>query len=470
MRKLVGFCAVLGAVAAAGCSSSSCGGPADAGGVVDADGAASDGPADGAADAAIMPPDSPAGRALTWFLGALNGAAPTQAEVTAEFTPLFLQQVPAAELIEVLAQLAQARPWTLRGFGESPSPTTLVAVLTRGDGQFWRLSISVDAQGRIAGALIQPAPDLDPELDSWDEIDTAVAALAPRANLLAATVDEAGCTPLHAVGADASLAVGSTFKLWVLAAVAADVTTGRHAWTDMIAIEDAHKSLPSGTLQDEVAGTLLPLRTFANQMISISDNTAADHLLFLAGRTAVESMLATTGHHAPVENQPFLATRELFNLKLMVTDAERQAFISATSDDRRRLLDSYDAAYDPRTYAGPPWIAPKAIDKLEWFATPGDLCGVMRALRDAGTQAATAPVLDILAINPGLGDATHAFSYVGYKGGSEPGVMNMTWLVRRAADQRWLFFTVGWNDTSDPLDEDRAAYVAGAGRAMLGRP
>lgn len=462
--KLVGFCVVLGALVATGCSSSSCGGPADGG-------AALDGLGDGAAGGgAIMPPDSPAGRALAWFLRALNGTVPTQAEVTAELTPLFLQNVPAADVIDVLVQLSQARPWTLTGFGGSPSPTALVAVLTRGDGQFWRLAVSVDVQGRVASALIDQAADLDPALDSWDEIDAALAALAPRANLLAATVDDVGCTPLHAVSADASLAVGSSFKLWVLAAVAADVAAGRHGWTDMIPIDDAHKSLPSGTLQNEIAGTLLPLRTFANQMISISDNTAADHLLYLVGRPAVESMLASTGHHAPLEDEPFFATRELFNLKLMVTDAERQAFLSARLEDRRRLLDAYDAAYDPRTYSGPPWTAPKAIDQLEWFATPGDLCGVMRALRDAGAQAATTPVLDILAINPGIVDLTHAFSYVGYKGGSEPGVLNLTWLLRRAADQPWLFFTVGWNDTSQPLDEDRALYVAGAGRAMLGRP
>ena len=469
MRTWVGLWLVLSLVMGLGCSSSHAP-PGDGGTPGDSDGGAADGVGDGAVNGGLAPPDSPAGRAVAWLVRGANGTVPTQAEVTTEFAPAFLQEVPAADVIDLLAQIAQAKPWTVTGFEGSSSATALVAVLRRGDGQYWRLAVNVDVQGRIAGALIQPAADLDPELDSWDEIDAAVAALAPRANLLAATMDDAGCTPLHAVAADASLGIGSAFKLWVLAAVAADVAAGRRAWTDMIPIDDAHKSLPSGTLQNQPAGTLLPLRTFANQMISISDNTAADHLLFLVGRTAVESAVASTGHHAASENQPFLATRELFNLKLMVTDAERQAFVAAGVDERRRLLDAYDAAYDPRTYAGPAWTAPKSIETLEWFATPGDLCGVMRALRDAGGQAVTAPVLDVLALNPGIADVPHAFSYVGYKGGSEPGVMNLTWLLRRGTDQPWLFFTVGWNDPARPLDEDRAVYVAGAGRAMLARP
>ena len=40
----------------------------------------------------------------------------------------------------------------------------------------------------------------------------------------------------------------------------------------------------------------------------------------------------------------------------------------------------------------------------------------------------------ILAINPGLAPAQRGgFAYVGYKGGSEPGVLNLTWLVRNRA-------------------------------------
>jgi hypothetical protein len=42
-----------------------------------------------------------------------------------------------------------------------------------------------------------------------------------------------------------------------------------------------------------------------------------------------------TGHHAPAEDQPFLSTRELFILKLMLTAAEQDAHIAAGTDERR---------------------------------------------------------------------------------------------------------------------------------------
>jgi hypothetical protein len=439
-----------------GCSSS-------APGVAEGDAsAANDGQQDGA--------DSPALRALDWVLGALNGATLTEAEVAARFAPAFLQQVPPAQLIAVLGQLASAGPYTLVRVEGPVTDAQLVGVVTDGGQHYGRITIAADAAGLVQGLLLQSAGDLDPTFASWEAIDQAVSALAPKVNILAATVDEAGCTPIHALAADASLAMGSSFKLWILATLAQEIGAGTRAWNDQLAITDAHKSLPSGVLQDQPAGIRLSLLAFANNMISISDNTAADHLLFFLGRPAVEAMLTTTGHHDPTLNQPFLGTRELFNLKLMVTPTEQQAYLAADIPGRRAQLETFDTTYDPRTYQGPPWESPRTIDTLEWFATPGDLCNVMRALKVAGDQPATAPVYNVLAINPGIPDPTGAFSYIGFKGGSEPGVMNLTWLLRRQADAQWLFFTITFNDPDHPIDEAQAAYLTEAARAQLSRP
>jgi hypothetical protein len=49
-------------------------------------------------------------------------------------------------------------------------------------------------------------------------------------------------------------------------------------------------------------------------MISGSDNTAADALMALVGRDAVQAQVATTSAHAGLD-APFLGTRELFVLK-----------------------------------------------------------------------------------------------------------------------------------------------------------
>jgi Beta-lactamase enzyme family len=59
------------------------------------------------------------------------------------------------------------------------------------------------------------------------------------------------------------------------------------------------KSLPSGELQTEPDGTRISVRDTAAKMISISDNTAANMLINLVGRPAVEAALTTTGMADP---------------------------------------------------------------------------------------------------------------------------------------------------------------------------
>ena len=48
--------------------------------------------------------------------------------------------------------------------------------------------------------------------------------------------------------------------------------------------------------------------------------------------------------------------------------------------------------------------------------------------------------------------------YVGFKGGSEPGVINLTWLVRSRAGA-WHAVTGSWNDPQAPVDEARFAAL-----------
>jgi len=136
--------------------------------------------------------------------------------------------------------------------------------------------------------------------------------------------------------------------------------------------------------------------------------------------------------------------------------------------DRRALLATYDTTLDPRSYTGS-WTMPIDIEELEWFATPMDLCNVMFALKAFGDQPATAEVLHALSINPGVYDLAGLFSYVGYKGGSEPGVLALSWLVQRKSDAAWRFSTVEFNDSTNVVNQDSTVHLAAAGRALLAR-
>jgi len=400
----------------------------------------------------------------------LNGATTDEAEIEQQFDSRFLEQVSAAELLTAVSPLIARRPWKLLMIEAGATPVSLSAVVREASGEYSRIAITVGAVApqRITGLLFSPAADLDPALASDADLDAALVAVAPNVNLLAASIDEESCSTLHALNPDANLALGSAFKLWILATLGQSIQHGERAWTDKIPIQDALKSLPSGTLQNESTGTELSIRTFADKMISISDNTAADHLLATLGREAVEAMLSTTQHHDPSVDMPFLSTRELFDIKLLLSQRERDAYVAGSIDQKRALLATYDQTLDPRTASGD-WSKPIAIDQLEWFATPEDLCNVMRTLKAQGEAPVTAPILDVLSTNPGIAARPGQFAYIGYKGGSEPGVLNLTWLLQRASDGAWRFLTLGFNDTTAPIDDQRAVYLTVAARARLAK-
>ena len=90
-------------------------------------------------------------------------------------------------------------------------------------------------------------------------------------------------------------AVGSAFKLAVLAALKDQVAAGALAWDDVATLEAGHISLPSGILQAWPVGSPLTIHTLASLMISVSDNTATDALIALLGRDLIESY--TTLNH-----------------------------------------------------------------------------------------------------------------------------------------------------------------------------
>jgi hypothetical protein len=143
-------------------------------------------------------------------------------------------------------------------------------------------------------------------------------------------------------------------KLWVLLAL--DEKLARRArscrGTPSSPIRDEAKSLPSGTMQDEAAGAEHTLREFATQMISISDNTATDHLIDYVGDAGVEKALKLAKHGNPAANIPFLRTRELFGLKLAATADELAAYRKANAGQAQACWPTCASPADRRREGG----------------------------------------------------------------------------------------------------------------------
>ena len=69
------------------------------------------------------------------------------------------------------------------------------------------------------------------------------------------------------------IAVGSTVKLAVLAALEQEVEKGRLSWTSIVDLKPEWKSFPSGILREWPDGSPLTLHTLAALTIALSDNT-----------------------------------------------------------------------------------------------------------------------------------------------------------------------------------------------------
>jgi beta-lactamase class A len=413
-------------------------------------------------------PVSPAGDQLAWVLDliARRQGKVLRPELEQHFAPKFLADVPIAKAQEIFAQLG-AQLTGLKIVDVQGTASALVAHVVAGELKL-QISLELDATQKIAGLVVRREGDGGVALQSFGDALRAVGALAPKAQLLIAALDRGTCKPLHELGGTDQLAIGSTFKLYVLLGLVDRILAGKAAWTDELAVRDAWKSLPSGVTQNEPPGTKHPLQVYAERMISISDNTAADHLLYSLGRRTVEGAVRASGHVQPALDAPFLSTRELFVLKLGAP-AELARYLKLPEARRRDYLDRTLAGKAPALDLAGAWKTARQIDKLEWFASAEDLCRLMGTLWTRAQQPKGQPLLAVLAKNPGLPIDAKMWPYIGFKGGSEPGVINMTYLLKRH-DDRWFVVTLGFNAAEGAaLDDEKIYGLAVAVIDLLGR-
>jgi len=308
-----------------------------------------------------------------------------------------------------------------------------------------------------AQIAIDPAPPhqvvgllfTGPEMagDTLDKLAADIRALPGTTGLGIYALGEGAPRLVAGIAPDKAMPLGSAFKLWVLGELAREVSAGERKWSDVVAIGPA--SLPSGITQNWPPGSPVTIQTLATLMISISDNTATDTLVSLEGEQ-LDRFVTQAG--VP-RLAPVLTTRQMFALKSPANaDLATQWAMSLMPSARRTLLDRNAARLrttpvDPMMFAG----RPAAIDTLEWFASPAETAGILDWLRRQGGETP----LSLLAINPGIDPATRGkFDYVGFKGGSEPGVVTLNFLVRRK-DGRWLAIAAGWHRNDAGVEENR---------------
>ena len=273
-------------------------------------------------------PDYPVGHQLLWLLSVATQAPVPVAELKAHFDAQFLAAVAPATLNDDLVGLKLRAPLSVTSL-EAPSPPSAglgSGTSLLGAGLSWgnsalSLLIGVDGKGLISTLRVAPAPALPAAPTTWAGLDTQLRSLAPDVSFEAATLGtgataspSGACHVLNALAPAAPRPLGSMFKLYVLATLASEVRSGQLSWDQEVPLTASLRSLPSGFLQVEPPGTRFSVSQLAQIMVPNSDNTAADRLAALVGRTAIEAQVATTSAHASLDT-PFLRTRELFVLK-----------------------------------------------------------------------------------------------------------------------------------------------------------
>jgi len=369
-----------------------------------------------------------------------------QGDPAAIFTPAFLAEVPPDRLRAVTQQLT-AQYGAIRGLaGVDPASPLAGAMHVEFERATVHMRIALEPQPpNLVGGLLVTGADMSG--DNLESVINEIRALPGTTSVAIARLGDGAPQQLAALEAERPMAIGSTFKLFILAELSRQISAGQRRWSDVVTLD--RRSIPSGTLQNWPQGAPLTLHTLAALMISVSDNTAADMLLHTLGRENVERMMTTIGIADPARNIPFLSTLEVSALKVGPAPS-LNAWLQADPAGRRQILArdyaSVEASrIDVSRFSG----NPLHID-IEWFASTADLVKVMDWIRRNGDDTARA----ILSINPQLGPAARGFAYVGYKGGSEPGVINLTWLIRNRAGT-WYAVSGSWNNPQAPLEEAR---------------
>lgn len=326
------------------------------------------------------------------------------------FSQVFLDQVPASRVDEVIASLVkQLGPYQ----SIERNPDTFVAHFAKGTDD---VRIHLDADAKIDALLFRP-----PVVTSGS-LDDVLRAFREQAGTLSYVIIE-GRSERAALDPSDPLAVGSAFKLAVIDALRDQIAQRRRHWNDVVALQERWKSDPSGMLQKWPAGTPITIASYAGAMISISDNTAADALIGIVGGGALRPYA--------FGNDPFLTTRQMFVLHSSTNGDLRSAYLAAkTPRERLAVARRTDARPLPRVEQ----LLTSPLLSIEWHYSVRQLCGLMERVAD----------LPLMSINPGAADPSD-FRHVAYKGGSDTGAINMTTMVTTGRGTR-ICFSATLND------------------------
>ncbi len=381
----------------------------------------------GSGEAAI--PESLAGRQLAWLLAVLDSTgAISDAEIRDHFADSWLASNGVAATRGFLEELRGAYPGGRWIDPVASVPTQVTGIISSRNGDDFFLNLQTNlTEGRIISLGANPfgrngtgsviyASDASLGLEAAAD---RFMSLSPEAGVLLARIDDSHqCQPLVARNADVPRSIASVFKIWILGAVA-DALDDRSVTWDQVLPLDGAKQVNGGPLFSEPAGTPLSVDELATFMLGVSDNTATDMLLALAGRERMDGLHAEYGHRTPELMAPQLGISEQFHLFFSFPMMEALSYVNGTEAFQRRFLEERIVPLGSRATGGGGFFNESLFIDGAWQASPLDICGAFARHRQhvPGSDAALVVerALQSQAAQPNLRER---WDRVWYKGGS----------------------------------------------------
>ncbi len=395
---------------------------------------------------AMSPPATPAPSAFDQGAAAVLALLQGKAEAADIFNPAFITAVPVTQLNQALGSLKAQFGQAQAVAAVRPMDARSASIDIRFDKAVVSFTIGV-LEGKLSGLFITGTRT---DGDSLAKVTADIAALPGRSGLIVQKLTDKGTETLVSHHHDERFAIASVFKLYVLAEIDRAVRAGERKWSDVLPL--TQKSHPSGIAQDWPDQAPMTLQTLATLMISISDNSATDTLIAAIGQKRLAATIRASGHAQPSDLIPLLSTQAVTGLKMPANAGLRDRFLAADDVAQTKLL--AEAGDRPRlnnldlsVYTG----GPNQIDTIEWFARPADIAQLLVMLESDADPVTRA----ILKINPGIPPVSaRRWDYLGYKGGSEPGIMGMSFLLSSKTGERYVVSALV-NDPAAEIDQPK---------------
>ena len=275
-----------------------------------------------------------------------------------------------------------------------------------------------------------------------------------RHAFLFAELTDKGPVPLYASGAKERFAIASGFKVYILGALIDEVNKGKRRSADVMLLRRDLIGPPSSEMASWPVGSPVTLHTYALKMMSISDNTATDHLLYLLGRRRVEKQMQVMGHSDPAVNRPLLFTREMAMLRDKNAVGRADKWRKLDEAGRRKFLQTEIASLHDYEAVD---VDPAALDVAEYYATPLDLAHAFDWIRrHTGPNDAGRPLLQVMGTELKFDRKT--WPVVAAKGGAEDQVACGNWLLQHK-NGKWYTFHAYFNTDKGKLKRDEMIAV-----------